>query len=81
MLWSCMLVVIVEKGTAIEVFKNPLHPYTVGLMKSKTVVNRSVDRLYTIPWQRAKPNQHAQLLLFQRPLQSQDGSLQWGISS
>ena len=40
---------IVEKGTAVEVFKNPLHPYTVGLMKSKPVVNKSVDRLYTIP--------------------------------
>ncbi|QRN83066.1 ABC transporter ATP-binding protein [Chloroflexota bacterium] len=40
---------IVEKGTAVEVFKNPLHPYTVGLMKSKPVVNKTVDRLYTIP--------------------------------
>ena len=40
---------IVEKGTAIEVFKNPLHPYTVGLMRSKPVVNKTVDRLYTIP--------------------------------
>jgi len=40
---------IVEKGTAIEVFKNPLHPYTVGLMRSKPVVNKEVDRLYTIP--------------------------------
>jgi peptide/nickel transport system ATP-binding protein len=40
---------IVEKGTAIEVFHNPLHPYTVGLMASKPVINRSVERLYTIP--------------------------------
>lgn len=40
---------IVEKGTALEVFHNPLHPYTVGLMASKPVVNRDVDRLYTIP--------------------------------
>jgi peptide/nickel transport system ATP-binding protein len=40
---------IVEKGTALEVFHNPLHPYTVGLMDSKPVVNREVDRLYTIP--------------------------------
>jgi peptide/nickel transport system ATP-binding protein len=40
---------IVEKGTAVEVFKNPLHPYTVGLMRSKPVVNKEVDRLYTIP--------------------------------
>jgi peptide/nickel transport system ATP-binding protein len=40
---------IVEKGTALEVFKNPLHPYTVGLMRSKPVVNKEVERLYTIP--------------------------------
>lgn len=40
---------IIEKGTATEVFKNPQHPYTVGLMASKPVINRSVERLYTIP--------------------------------
>ncbi|MBG0784351.1 MAG: ABC transporter ATP-binding protein [Anaerolineaceae bacterium] len=40
---------IVEKGTALEVFHNPLHPYTVGLMESKPVVNKEVERLYTIP--------------------------------
>jgi len=40
---------IIEKGTALEVFHNPLHPYTVGLMASKPVINRSVERLYSIP--------------------------------
>jgi len=40
---------IVEKGTAKEVFHKPLHPYTVGLMASKPVVNKEVDKLYTIP--------------------------------
>ena len=40
---------IVEKGTVSEVFHNPLHPYTVGLMASKPVINRPVDRLYSIP--------------------------------
>jgi len=40
---------IVEKGTSMEVFHNPLHPYTVGLMASKPVINRSVSRLYSIP--------------------------------
>ena len=40
---------IVEKGTALEVFLNPLHPYTVGLMASKPVVNRPTERLYSIP--------------------------------
>jgi peptide/nickel transport system ATP-binding protein len=40
---------IVEKGTALEVFLNPLHPYTVGLMASKPMVNRPTERLYSIP--------------------------------
>lgn len=40
---------IVEQGTAQEVFLNPSHPYTVGLMASKPVVNREVERLYSIP--------------------------------
>ena len=40
---------IVEKGTAHEVFLNPQHPYTVGLMASKPVINKEVDRLYSIP--------------------------------
>jgi len=40
---------IVEKGNSREVFHNPLHPYTIGLMASKPVINRSVDRLYSIP--------------------------------
>jgi peptide/nickel transport system ATP-binding protein len=40
---------IVEKGTAEEVFHNPLHPYTVGLMASKPVMNKEVQRLYSIP--------------------------------
>ncbi len=40
---------IVEKGTSLEVFHNPLHPYTIGLMASKPVINKSVERLYNIP--------------------------------
>lgn len=40
---------VVEKGTAREVFKNPSHPYTIGLMNSKPVVGRRTDRLYSIP--------------------------------
>ncbi len=40
---------IVEQGTVQEIFKNPMHPYTIGLQKSKPVVRRSVDRLYSIP--------------------------------
>ena len=40
---------VVEKGTVQEIFKNPLHPYTVGLQKSKPAVGKKVDRLYSIP--------------------------------
>ncbi len=40
---------VVEKGTAVEVFSNPSHPYTIGLMESKPVINRVADRLYSIP--------------------------------
>ena len=40
---------VVEKGTAMEIFKNPAHPYTIGLMASKPVVGKKVDELYSIP--------------------------------
>lgn len=40
---------VVEKGTAKEIFKNPRHPYTIGLMNSKPVVGKKVERLYSIP--------------------------------
>lgn len=40
---------VVERGTAKEVFLSPAHPYTVGLMASKPVINREVDRLFSIP--------------------------------
>ena len=40
---------VVEKGTAEEIFANPSHPYTIGLMASKPVVGKKVDKLYSIP--------------------------------
>lgn len=40
---------VIEKGTVHEVFKDPRHPYTIGLMNSKPVVGKKVDRLYSIP--------------------------------
>ena len=40
---------IVEQGTAEEIFAQPAHPYTIGLMASKPVVGRQVDKLYSIP--------------------------------
>ena len=46
---------IVEKGTATDIFTNPKHPYTIGLMKSKPIVGRGTDRLYNIPGQVPNP--------------------------
>ncbi len=40
---------VVEKGTTEDIFHNPCHPYTIGLMKSKPVVGKKVDALYNIP--------------------------------
>lgn len=40
---------VVEKGTAEEIFAHPAHPYTIGLMASKPVVGKQVDKLYAIP--------------------------------
>ncbi len=40
---------VVEAGTAKEIFAHPAHPYTIGLMASKPVVGREVEKLYSIP--------------------------------
>ena len=39
----------VEYGGVHELFKNPLHPYTEGLLRSVPVMGRRVDALYNIP--------------------------------
>jgi peptide/nickel transport system ATP-binding protein len=46
---------IIEKGTVQEVFHNPSHPYTIGLMASKPAVGKKTDRLYSIPGQVPNP--------------------------
>lgn len=46
---------VIEQGTVEEIFSNPSHPYTVGLMASKPIVSRRVDRLYSIPGQVPNP--------------------------
>ena len=46
---------VIERGTTKEIFENPMHPYTIGLQKSKPVVRRKVDRLYNIPGQVPNP--------------------------
>lgn len=40
---------VVEQGTADDIFHHPMHPYTIGLMKSKPIMNEKIDRLYSIP--------------------------------
>ena len=40
---------VVEKGTVEEIFENPCHPYTKGLMASKPVIGKKVEKLYSIP--------------------------------
>jgi len=40
---------IVEKGTAEEIYFDPRHPYTWGLLSAMPDLDTSDDRLYTIP--------------------------------
>ena len=40
---------VIEMGTSREIFKDPRHPYTIGLQRSKPVLRKKVDRLYSIP--------------------------------
>ncbi|MCM1533376.1 MAG: ABC transporter ATP-binding protein [Corallococcus sp.] len=46
---------IIEKGTVEDIFDRPMHPYTVGLQKSKPVVKQQVEWLYSIPGQVPNP--------------------------
>ncbi len=40
---------IIEKGTVGEIFNNPMHPYTIGLQKSKPTIDSEGDTLFNIP--------------------------------
>lgn len=40
---------VIEMGTAEDIFDRPLHPYTIGLQKSKPTVDQDTDELYCIP--------------------------------
>ena len=40
---------VIEMGTAEDIFDHPMHPYTIGLQKSKPTVDGEVDKLYCIP--------------------------------
>ncbi len=47
---------VIEKGTVREIFKNPLHPYTIGLQASKPLITSPADEpLYSIPGQVPNP--------------------------
>lgn len=46
---------IVEEGTVQDIFKNPQHPYTRGLLKSVPDMRESHDRLYSIKGNVPKP--------------------------
>ena len=47
---------VVEYGQAKEVFRNPKHPYTIGLLKSIPRLDEKVDALFTI--EGTVPNQY-----------------------
>ena len=40
---------VIEKGTVHEIFHNPMHPYTIGLQKSKPTLKSDSGTLYNIP--------------------------------
>lgn len=40
---------IIEMGTTEDIFDRPMHPYTIGLQKSKPTVADETDELYCIP--------------------------------
>ena len=47
---------VIEKGTVRDIFNNPLHPYTVGLQKSKPLITSNGNEpLYSIPGQVPNP--------------------------
>lgn len=46
---------VVEQGKVLDIFTNPLHPYTQGLMKSKPTIGAKQERMYTIPGQVPNP--------------------------
>ncbi len=40
---------VIEMGTVSEIFHNPMHPYTIGLQKSKPTMDSDTDTLFNIP--------------------------------
>ncbi|MDI0266645.1 ABC transporter ATP-binding protein [Clostridioides difficile] len=47
---------VIEVADVVELFKNPKHPYTIGLLKSKPILGENKEkRLYSIPGQVPNP--------------------------
>ena len=46
---------VVEKGLVREIFKNPMHPYTIGLIKSRPNALQKGEKLYSISGQVPNP--------------------------
>ena len=46
---------IVEEGDVVELFENPKHPYTQGLLRSKPIMGERQEELYSIPGQVPNP--------------------------
>ncbi len=46
---------VIERSPVLPLYENPLHPYTQGLLRSKPVVGRAQERLYSIPGQVPSP--------------------------
>ena len=40
---------VIEQGTVSEIFHNPMHPYTIGLQKSKPTMDSNTETLFNIP--------------------------------
>ncbi|MCR8641611.1 ABC transporter ATP-binding protein [Paenibacillus sp. N1-5-1-14] len=46
---------VIEEAPVNDLFKNPQHPYTQGLLKAKPIINQRTERLYSIPGQVPNP--------------------------
>lgn len=46
---------VVEEASVSEIFKNPKHPYTIGLLQSVPDVREKKERLYSIPGNVPRP--------------------------
>ncbi|OAB42048.1 ABC transporter ATP-binding protein [Paenibacillus glacialis] len=46
---------VIEEAPVLELFQDPQHPYTKGLLKAKPIINQKQERLYSIPGQVPNP--------------------------